>query len=212
MTKKQVVNPVIREPAKNGILPVWDNNSEILMLGSITATDGIKKGFYYASERNQLWTLLDIVLETNCFSTLKNKLKQNYESYRDGLISQNNYEQNKCSIRDEFARELKSRKIAICDVLVSCYFNNNSSLDNDIILNNADYPAISNAETIKNIIENSHIKYVVVNSRFVERQFLKMNIKGDFEVKYVISPSPRKGSIDSKLSSWQSVFGEVLNK
>lgn len=29
MTKKQVVNPVIREPAKNGILPVWDNNSEI---------------------------------------------------------------------------------------------------------------------------------------------------------------------------------------
>lgn len=70
---------------------------------------------------------------------------------------------------------------------------------------------MSNKETIKNIIDNSNIKYVVVNSRFVQKQFEKMHITGDFEVKYVVSPSPRKGSIDSKLSSWQSVFNE-LNK
>ena len=103
------------------------------------------------------------------------------------------------------------RKIAICDVFLQCYFNNNSSLDNDIILNDPLYPAMSNKETIKNIIDNSNIKYVVVNSRFVQKQFEKMHITGDFEVKYVVSPSPRKGSIDSKLSSWQSVFNE-LNK
>lgn len=207
--KKQIVNPVLRQPMLNGIMPVWDSNSQILMLGSITATDGMKKGFYYASQRNQFWQLLDCVLGTTCFSDLKDQLKTNYDNYKNGLIDFDTFEYSKNKIKETMAFELTKRKIAICDVFLQCYFNNNSSLDNDIILNDPLYPAMSNKETIKNIIDNSNIKYVVVNSRFVQKQFEKMHITGDFEVKYVVSPSPRKGSIDSKLSSWQSVFNKL---
>lgn len=210
--KKQIVNAVLRQPAKYGILPVWNEKSEILMLGSITATDGIRKGFYYASERNQLWQLLDCVLGTDCFSILKSQLRQNYDSYSHGQIDENAFEDNKKQIREKFAIELKKRKIAICDVFRECYFNNNSSLDNDIILNNDQFPVVSNAEKIKEIIQKSNIRYVVVNSRFVQKQFEKMHICGNFEVVYVVSPSPRKGSIESKLESWKSVFEKVFSK
>lgn len=210
--KKLVVNTVLRQPAKNGILPVWDENSKVLMLGSITATDGIRKGFYYASERNQLWQLLDCVLETDCFIGLKRQLKQNYDNYVCGKIDESVFEENRAKTRQMFAYELKKRKIAICDIFLECYFNNNSSLDNDIILNNPQYPAVSNAETIRNIIQNSKIRYVVVNSRFVQKQFEKMKICRNFEVVYVVSPSPRKGSIESKLASWRMVFDKVMDR
>lgn len=206
--KKQIINPILRQPFINGIEPIWNCDSKILMLGSITATDGVKKGFYYASQRNQFWQLLDCILKTSCFSDLKEQLKVNFDNYKNGLIDVYCFETNKAKIRQVFSDELIKRKIAICDVFLQCYFNNNSSLDNDIILNNSLYPVITNKETIKKIIDNSQIKYVVVNSRFVQNQFKKMNINGDFEVKYVISPSPRKGSIDSKISSWKSVLSE----
>ena len=173
---------------------------------------GIRKGFYYASERNQLWQLLDCVLETDCFIGLKRQLKQNYDNYVCGKIDESVFEENRAKTRQMFAYELKKRKIAICDVFLECYFNNNSSLDNDIILNNPQYPAVSNAETIRNIIQNSKIRYVVVNSRFVQKQFEKMKICGNFEVVYVVSPSPRKGSIESKLASWKMAFDQILNR
>ena len=49
---KEIINPILRCPKLAGIQPVYDKNCELLMLGSITATDGINKGFYYASNKN----------------------------------------------------------------------------------------------------------------------------------------------------------------
>lgn len=204
--KKQIINPTLRQPMLDGIVPVWNRNSEILMLGSITATDGIKKGFYYASQHNQFWQLLDYSLNTNCFSNLKEQLKVNYNNYKNGAIDANCFNNNKTNIKKSFSNELLKRKIAICDVFLQCYFNNNSSLDADIILNDSSFPSISNKETIKKIIDNSNIKHIIVNSRFVQKQFEKMNLTGDFDVIYVVSPSPRRGKIDSKLASWKSAL------
>jgi len=74
---KEILNPTLRAPKTVGITPVWDENCKILILGSITAVDGMRKGFYYASARNQLWELLDCCLgnkvnEEDSFSFLKN--------------------------------------------------------------------------------------------------------------------------------------------
>ena len=76
---------IFREPKSVDISPVWDKNSKILFLGSITAIDGMNKGFYYASGRNQFWKILDYVFfdDESYFKTLQDKLKINYEDFID---------------------------------------------------------------------------------------------------------------------------------
>lgn len=206
---KEIINPILRCPKLAGIQPVYDKNCELLMLGSITATDGINKGFYYASNKNQLWQLLDLSLNTSCFSHLKHELKINYENFKRDKISNLQFEQQKELIKQRFSHELLTRKIAMCDVFTECYFNNNSSMDVDIILNNTNYPYKTSKETLQNILNNSNIKTIVVNSKFVETQLKKLKLVGDFVVKYVISPSPRRGSIDKKIDSWKQVFDSI---
>lgn len=206
---KKYENVVFRRPACEGILPVWNENCKILMLGSITAVDGMNKGFYYASSRNQLWELLDYSLNTDSFMKLKNELKDNYELFKNNKITNDEFIANRLNIKNQFSETLLNNNIAVCDVFTECYFNNNSSMDVDIILNNKEYPYKTSKEIIQNIIDKSKIKLVVVNSKFVETMFYKMNIKGDFEVKYVISPSPRRGTIEKKKESWKDVFNIV---
>ena len=117
---------------------------------------------------------------------------------------------NKKEIKNKFSSELLKRKIAICDVFCECYFNNNSSMDMDIILNNPQYPFKTSKDILQNIIDNSKIKTIVVNSRFVEKELKKLNLVGNFEVKYVISPSPRRGSINKKIENWKEVFKTII--
>lgn len=207
---KEIINPVFRCPKNAGIVPVFNKDCEILILGSITAVDGMKKGFYYASNKNQLWSLLDLCLNTNCFSKLKNDLKINYDNFKLNKISKIEFDKQKDIIKTEFSKELLNRKIAICDVFTECYFNNNSSMDIDIILNNENYPYKTSKEILQNILDNSKIKTIVVNSKFVESQLKKLNLSGNFDIKYVISPSPRRGSIDKKIDNWKQVFGAIF--
>ena len=207
---KEIINPVFRCPKNAGIIPVFNKNCEILILGSITAVDGMNKGFYYASNKNQLWSLLDLCLNTNCFSKLKNYLKINYDNFKLNKISKIEFDKQKDIIKAEFSKELLNRKIAICDVFTECYFNNNSSMDIDIILNNENYPYKTSKEILQNILDNSKIKTIVVNSKFVECQLKKLNLSGNFDIKYVISPSPRRGSIDKKIDNWKQVFSAIF--
>lgn len=92
--------------------------SKILMLGSITATDGMRKGFYYASQRNQFWQLLDCVLGTTCFSDLKDQLKNNYDNYKNGLIDFDTFEENKNKIKETMAFEIKTNAIEEFEIFV----------------------------------------------------------------------------------------------
>ena len=207
--KKVYSNVVFRNPRAEEICPVWNNDCKILMVGSITAKDGMLKGFYYASQKNQLWQLLDLSLNLeneNSFMFLKNKLKENYDFFAAEKISENEFKNNRKNIRKQFADKLLFHNIAMCDVFRECYFNNNSSMDTDIILNDENYPIKTCRDDLEQILKNSKIKTVIVNSKFVEKQFKKLNLEGDFEIKYAISPSPRRGSIDSKISVWKELF------
>lgn len=209
---KELINVTFRRPSDEGILPVWDKNSKVLILGSITAVDGMNKGFYYASYRNQLWELLDYCMGSNVYSNLKNKLKINYDNFYNDKITKEEFISNRGEIRNEFVKTLLDDNIAICDVFTECYFNNNSSMDQDIVLNNSDYPFKTSKDIIENILNNSKIKTVIVNSKFVEKVFLKMGIEGNYDVKYVMSPSPRRGVIEKKKKSWEEAFSLVSNK
>ena len=217
MRTKPIVNPTLRNPLSKGIKPVWNSKCKVLLLGSITAIDGMNKGFYYSSQKNQLWTLLDYALNLNpenknSFTYLKSLLKQNYDNFFNEQITLQQFENSKQLIIEKFAKKLLSYKIAMCDVFKECYFNNNSSLDNEIILNNPNYPFITNKETISEIINDSMVTTVVVNSKFVLEQFKKLNINGNYEIKYVISPSPRRGAISTKVNNWKEVFNNFSLK
>ncbi len=206
---KIIENATLRNPSKLGIKPVWDENSKILIVGSMTATDGIKKGFFYASARNQLWQLLDLCLGLEgekSFSFLKNKLKVNCEDFDLHKMSQLQFENNKGAIRGDISQLLHENNIAMCDIFKECYFNKNSSLDSEIILNNSNYPYQTNKEVLQEIVKKAKVEKVVVTSKFVEEWFKRLDIKGNFELCYVMSPSPRRGAIEKKKESWLEVF------
>lgn len=196
-----------RNPKSVGISPVWNNNSRILYLGSITAIDGINKGFYYASGRNQFWKILDYIYFHNetPFTNLQDKLKNNYKDYETGKISIEDFETNKSSTKKEFETLLLKNNIAICDVFENCYFKNNSSLDSDIILNDKTYAPKLNNKIIQEIVSNSKIEKIVTNSEFVSKIFRKMNILGNYQLIEVISPSTsRRVRLEVKKEEWEN--------
>lgn len=207
---KEIINPCLKEPRKNGITPVWNKDSKILIVGSITATDGIRKGFYYASAKNQLWQLLDISLNEQCFYPLKEQLILNYDLFHTGKKTEKDFEKCREEIKTKFKDELLQHKIAICDIFTSAYFNNGGSMDTDMILNDEKYPFVTSKEILQKIINESQINTVVVNSKFVEKWFKKLQIEGNYKIEYVISPSPRRGAIASKIDNWKKVFASLL--
>ena len=104
MSKKEIVNPTFRDPRSINIFPVWNKTCEILLVGSMTAKDGMDKGFYYASARNQLWELLDYALGLsgdNSFTYLKNQLKENHEKYKLNTIDKEQFELNKQIVKSK---------------------------------------------------------------------------------------------------------------
>lgn len=209
---KQIVNPVFRKPANEGIVPYWSNQSKYLMLGSITAIDGMRKGFYYASDRNQLWALMDYCLGGNNFGNLKNELKQNYLLFASEKQTKEQFEQHKIEIQNRFKQALDEYHFAICDVFKECWFNNNSSLDQDIIMRNDNYPYITSKAELQEIIDAGNVKTIFCNSKFVENEFRKLNIKGDYEIVSLMSPSQRRGVIEKKMADWKPKFDAVIIK
>jgi len=53
---------------KNGLPPIVDNNTTILVLGSLPSDTSIKMQEYYSHPRNQFWELLEIVFNMNLVS------------------------------------------------------------------------------------------------------------------------------------------------
>lgn len=211
-----------RCPLTKGIKPVFNDNSKVLMIGSITARDGIEKGYYYGSRWNSFWKLLDYVIlfkengydfhalekkfhkteNTFVFSNLKEQLNQNYK---------NNYENhglflaNLKEIQKKFEQELINRGIAICDIFKTCYVKNNSSLDSDILLNDREhFPFETYGDVVRQIICNGNIKAIVCNSDFVLNWLGHLNVQSkDIPIIQVISPSTsRRLRLETKFNDW----------
>ncbi|MDO4378011.1 MAG: DNA-deoxyinosine glycosylase [Erysipelotrichia bacterium] len=72
-------------------LPVYDKDSEILILGSFPSVISRKENFYYANKQNRFWKVLAAVLEKDVPATVEDKKR---------LLSEN--------------------KIALWDVIESC--------------------------------------------------------------------------------------------
>lgn len=53
--------------------PVYDNNSKILILGTIPSVKSREEGFYYGHPRNRFWQIMADIFETNIPNTIKEK-------------------------------------------------------------------------------------------------------------------------------------------
>lgn len=206
----KIINPIKRDIKDVGVTAVWDRRSTVLFVGSMMSRGGQETGFFYGSPPNQFWELLDLALdlpETDAFLPLKKELLANYKAYHTGTIPQTAFEARRKDLQERFIAKLLNCGIAVCDILQSCYCNNGGSSDTDIILSDPEhYPYVTNEPILREILATAPIKKVIVTSRFVEKQFLKLQIEGDYTVQYAVSPSPRRGTIDEKKEMWKGLL------
>lgn len=219
-----------RDPVSFNIKPVWNENSKILMLGSITSIDGLKSGFYYSSRWNSFWKLLDFVILSKkenltfddleklflvdnkkfIFTTLKRKLNENYKQNYNK--NHQIFNENLKIIQDEFNQALLNSNIAICDIFKSCYAKTGSSFDSDIVLDNKDFPFETYKDEIKNIITKSKVKIIIPNSNFVKMWLNSFDIlPDDVKVVQVTSPSAsRRLKLSVKFDDWKEKLSPYL--
>lgn len=214
----------LREPRKLNIKPVWNSESKILMVGSITSIDGMKCGYYYSSRYNSFWKLLDFVVlskkegytfdeletlfktdnEKFKFNSLKLRLNQNY---RNNFNNDELFKSNLKEIQTEFENALLQNNIAICDIFQSVYAKKGSSLDSDLILNDKNYPFETYETTINKIIKDSKVNIVVPNSDFVKSWLFKFKVNENQKVKIVQVASPssaRRLKLSVKFEDWKN--------
>lgn len=194
-----------RNPCKlGGYKEYYDDNSEILFVGSITSPQGINRGYYYAAERNQFWELVDVVHDQN-FPTLKTTykfldLKNNLKDI--DIASGVSTKLNKANTIIKFEENLKICHFAICDIIEECKFKEaGAAIDSQI-----DKKSIKiNGTKINDILKNSKIRLIVINSQFVMDLWNTARFHTTIVPILVTSPSSaNRISKDDKKTKWVS--------
>ncbi len=118
---------------KHTLDPIYDNNSKVLILGSMPSVKSREIGFYYAHPRNRFWSVLKKIYNENNLETIDDKI---------------NF--------------LHSHHIALFDVLESCDIDSSkdSSIKN-IVVN--DLSQILNNSQIKVIFTTGKTAYNLYN-------------------------------------------------
>ncbi len=69
-----------KQTAKHTISPIYDAESEILILGSFPSVKSRESNFFYAHKQNRFWKVLANVLKCNCPETVEEKKKMLFEN------------------------------------------------------------------------------------------------------------------------------------
>lgn len=73
-----------------GLAPIIDNQAKILILGSMPGTESLKKEQYYANKRNQMWKIMENILQLQLpeeYSQRINVLKEHHIAFWDVIHS-----------------------------------------------------------------------------------------------------------------------------
>ena len=101
-----------------------DDDTKILILGTITSQKGMKNGYFYTSDRNTLYDILDKVYDSDKFSSLKKKIIEAKD------------EEEKEKFIDEMKKTLENKKIAFIDVIKNCVRHKSKASDDAILAYN----------------------------------------------------------------------------
>lgn len=115
------------EHVKHGFAPVYDENSEILILGTMPSVKSRESQFYYGHPQNRFWKILSALFREEVPVTIEEKKAMLYRNH-----------------------------VAIWDVVDSCDIvgSSDSSIKNVIP---ADIPALLNKSQIKAVFANGNL-------------------------------------------------------
>lgn len=109
--------------------PIYDDNSEILILGSFPSVKSRENNFYYGHPQNRFWKVMASVLECSVPATI-----------------------------DEKRKMLLDNHVAIWDVIASCSIQGSSDMSiKDVVVN--DFSKILDTSKVKHIFVNGAKAY-----------------------------------------------------
>ncbi|MDE6758959.1 MAG: DNA-deoxyinosine glycosylase [Clostridia bacterium] len=121
--------------------PIFDENSKVLILGSMASVKSLEKGFYYMHPRNRFWTTIAQVVGDPVPESIKGK--------RDWLLAHN---------------------IALMDIIHSCNRNGSLDSDiKDVIPN--DIKNVLKTAKIQAIYCNGRKSYEIANKTYPDVDF-----------------------------------------
>ncbi len=131
---------------KKGFAPVYDEESEILILGSFPSVKSRKVNFYYGNRQNRFWNTLCSFFKEEIPETIEGKI----------LF-------------------LRRRKIALWDIVTECEIvgSSDASIKN---YRTADLSVVLNAAKIKKIICNGNAAYSVLVDAYPEFKELAVKL------------------------------------
>ena len=150
-------------------LPLYDENAEILILGSFPSVKTREVNFFYGHPQNRFWQVIAAVFGSETPQSVQEK--------------------------KEF---IFAHKLAIWDVLSSCYIEN--SADSTI--------KRAKANDLSNIFENADIKKIFVNGRAAEKYYTNLiEPKLKRKAVYLPSTSPANSSysLEMLIKEWQII-------
>lgn len=120
-------------------------DTEIIIVGTITPTEGMKNGYFYTASRNRIYGYIDAARGTSLVKKKTDLMQESLSEKRKQIIS-------------EVKNELKEQKIAFLDVMGSAIRCKGSHADSDIKCYTLDYPVFSTVpKSVKKVICNSRL-------------------------------------------------------
>ena len=104
------------------------DDTEIIIVGTITPTEGMRNGYFYTSPRNRIYGYIDAARGTSLVKKKTDLMQEPLSKKRKQIIS-------------EVKNELKEQKIAFLDVMGSAIRRKGSHADSDIKCYTLDYSA-----------------------------------------------------------------------
>lgn len=132
-------------------------DTEIIIVGTITPTEGMKNGYFYTAPRNRIYGYIDAARGT--------ELVEKKRKLTDIGLSRLQKEQ----IIETIKNELQEQKIAFLDVIESAIRLKDSYSDSDIRCYTLDYPVFSTVP--------KNVKKVICNSRLAENCYNTIRTK-----------------------------------
>ncbi|MCH5179601.1 MAG: DNA-deoxyinosine glycosylase [Erysipelotrichales bacterium] len=164
--------------------PIYDNNCNILILGSIPSVKSLENNFYYMHPRNQFWKILDAVF---------------YDAQPTFTLLVENYRNNKSDKNREAIKQLLlTNNIALFDVINNC--EGKGSLDINI-----DNKSINtNENEISKILQITN--KVFLNGEKAYSLFIKMfpQLK-EVAIKLPSTSPANTISFENKLEEWKKI-------
>ncbi len=214
--------------------PIWNRT---MIVGTITITDGINRGFYYTSPHNKLWKLTDYALniqnKTPNFQQYSKALNENYKNYLDSKIDKKKFDKERAKIVKKFKNLLDHYKLGILNIFSSAHFKRKnektSTEDKDIygidINTTGDkyLPKIDSIDelfkqvkqkTIKRILLNCDIKYFNhALNRYVKEKNIPQNdtdLKDIIEITEKITAPGNRITDSCNQQIWRYIFNQDI--